>query len=66
MIAEGLTGTWFGTEGLWEVAATLRGSRPGDLYGDLVFNFIAEETFRGAVDRLRSEGLVRQFGWDGT
>ena len=36
VIAEGLTGTWFGTDGLREVAATRRGTRPGDPYGDLV------------------------------
>ena len=58
VIAEGSTGTWFGTEGLREVAATRRGTRPGDPFGDLVFNFVAGEIFTGVAERMETEGLV--------
>ena len=66
IIAEGLTGTWFGTEGLREVAATGRGTRPGDPFGDLVFNFVAEEIFTGVCDRMEADGMVQFFEWDGS
>jgi len=65
VISEGLTGTWFGTDGLRQVAATRRGTRPGDPYGDVVFNFVEDEVLIAVGTRLAEAGIVRRSPWDG-
>eukprot|EP00974_Lingulodinium_polyedra_P083758 8108833-Lingulodinium_polyedra.AAC.1 len=35
------TATWMTVQGLWDIGATSKGSKPGDSLGDLLFSLVA-------------------------
>ncbi len=48
---------WFCTEGVEDVAETGTGTKPGDPFGDLVFNFLFAKILDVIHQRLQSEGI---------
>ena len=65
MTAEVLTNTWGMTQGCPHIAASRRGSRPGDPLADAIFGFVFGRCRRRIRDKLRSAGLVAQVPWSG-
>ena len=65
LVAECHVGTWWGTEGLAPIVATRIGSRAGDPFGDIVFNFIFAEIVASLAKRLLLEDLIASTPWDG-
>ena len=65
MVKECHVGTWWGTEGLAPIVATRIGSRAGDPFADLVFNFIMAEIVASLAKWLLLEDLIACSPWDG-
>ena len=65
LTAEFHQGTWFATPHLSSLVQTSAGSRPGDPYADLVFNFLFRQVLLSVKDDLESIGLVFQLDWCG-
>ena len=65
MVRECRVGTGWGTHGLAPVVATRIGSRAGDPFGDLIFNFLMVEIVSALGCRLQHEDLVLPLPWDG-
>ena len=57
--------TWFVMSGSGRVTQTRQGSRPGDVYADMVFSFAAARLLRKVMSKLRSLGLAQEIFWDG-
>lgn len=57
--------TWFHVRGDQTIAATLRGTRPGDGYAGLLFNAVLGVVLRDIEAGLQARGLDTTISWDG-
>lgn len=57
--------TWFHVRGDPALTATLRGTRPGDGYADLLFNAVLGHTLRSIELDRKSRRLETAIGWNG-
>ena len=57
--------TWFTTRNSDEVTMTLRGTRPGDGFADLLFNLVAGKILRQLEEELHFEGVQTKLCWNG-
>ncbi len=58
LVADTFSATWFSTEGLDQVVATKRGTRPGDPLADQLFGFVIAKVQHRIHDLLAQEGLL--------
>eukprot|EP00438_Fugacium_kawagutii_P026052 Skav224814 [mRNA] locus=scaffold21:91531:97434:- [translate_table: standard] len=58
--------TWFHVRDGSAVTETLRGTRPGDGYADLLFNLVIGRVLRQLEHELQSQGLQTTYTWDGS
>ena len=56
-VAEALSGTWLRVEGSTLLAETHRGSRPGDVFGDVLFHFLVAKIDRSIEEVVQNLGL---------
>ncbi len=60
-VAEMHQNTWFSVQGIQPIAQTERGSKPGDPFGDVVFNFLMARIVRGISADLEQAGIGFKF-----
>ena len=58
--------TWFATQGLGDICCTKTGTRPGDVYADILFNYVLAGALKQIEDQLDAENLIIQIPWSGT
>ena len=61
-----MTDNWLAVEHKVGWGATRIGSRPGDTFADLIFNFVASRIDRSVASKLREEGLLPVIPCHGT
>ena len=59
------TNTWFHVAHSNAVARTLRGTRPGDGWADLIFNLVMVRILADLQNELEQEGLNFKLAWNG-
>ena len=59
------TCTWYQTRGDTTTMATLRGTRPGDGYADLLFNVVLSQVLKDIANTLVESGLNITYTWNG-
>ena len=65
ILSDSLHGTWFTVNNSRTVTQTRQGSRPGDVFADLVFGFAFRRVVASVLHQLRHLGLVQQVRWSG-
>ena len=65
LVAEIHQSTWFATPGLPKVTRTTAGSRPGDPYADVVFNFLFIRVLNALRPQLEELGVLFSLEWSG-
>lgn len=58
--------TWYHARGDSEITTTLRGTRPGDGYADLLFNAVLGHVLRTIEQDLKQRGLETAISWNGS
>ena len=65
LLAEAHANTWFSTPGRPELIHTRGGTRPGDPFADLIFNFLFAKVMKKIKLALAQEDLLLQINWSG-
>ncbi len=60
-VAEMHQNTWFSVQGIQPIAQTERGSKPGDPFGDVVFNFLMSRIVKGINTALEQAEIGFHF-----
>lgn len=63
MVTEAHSGTYFCMDGFEEVVQTSTGTRPGDPYGDIVFNFVMAQLVKGIRCDLEARDIGVSLPW---
>ena len=58
IVGECFEDTWFASRDIDNIVCTKKGTRPGDPFGDIVFNFMMSEVLGRVRHRLRANGLM--------
>jgi hypothetical protein len=66
LIMEVLSDTWFGTEGIVEVANSKRGTTPGDPLAGMIVRLLTAEVDKQITAQLRQEDLLTGADWSGS
>ena len=66
LVAEMHEGSWFAIEGMRTITTTAKGAKPGDPFGDIVFNFLMARVLRRAKSDMAAQGLVESVPIRGT
>ena len=65
LVAEAHANTWFSTPGRDELIRTRGGTRPGDPFADLIFNFLFSKVMKKVKLALAQEDLLIRLNWSG-
>ena len=65
LLVDSFQKTWFFVNGSSTLTETRQGSRPGDVYADMVFSFAISRIMKKVTAKLQKYGLLQEISWDG-